>query len=155
MAQQIKEVEAIANNPAPPTFENTFVALERSGQLLDARDAAFNCVTQREYRTDACKRCRSTKRRALAAHAGCDLPERETLCADQGNLRPARIARPRSRIAAAGGVRLPAVCEGRRESSEADKDKLKKLNEEESTLENTFMTKLLAATKAGAFSTTD
>ena len=35
MAQQIKEVEAIANNPAPPTFENTIVALERSGQLLD------------------------------------------------------------------------------------------------------------------------
>ena len=35
MAQQIEEVEAIANNPAPPTFENTLVALERSGQLLD------------------------------------------------------------------------------------------------------------------------
>ncbi len=39
--------------------------------------------------------------------------------------------------------------------SDADKAKLKKLNEEESTLENTFMTKLLAATKAGAYSTTD
>ena len=37
MAQQIKEVEAIANNPAPPTFENTLVALERTGQLLTAR----------------------------------------------------------------------------------------------------------------------
>ena len=35
------------------------------------------------------------------------------------------------------------------------KTKLKKLNEEESTLENAFMTKLLAATKAGAYSTTD
>ena len=32
--------------------------------------------------------------------------------------------------------------------SEADKAKLKKLNEEESTLENAFMTKLLAATEA-------
>ncbi len=45
MAQQIKEVEAIANNPAPPTFENTLVALERAGQLLIARMAGFNCVT--------------------------------------------------------------------------------------------------------------
>jgi len=39
--------------------------------------------------------------------------------------------------------------------SDADKAKLKKLNEEESTLENTFENQLLAATKAGAFSTTD
>jgi peptidyl-dipeptidase Dcp len=39
--------------------------------------------------------------------------------------------------------------------SDADKAKLKKLNEEESTLENTFQEKLLAAAKAGSFSTTD
>src|SRR5208337_3373385 len=45
MAQQIAEVETIANNPAPPTFENTLVALERSGQLLTRAMAAFNCVT--------------------------------------------------------------------------------------------------------------
>ena len=36
--------------------------------------------------------------------------------------------------------------------SDADKAKLKKLNEEESTLENTFMTKLLAATEAARVS---
>ena len=28
------EIEAIANNPKAPTFENTIVAMERSGQLL-------------------------------------------------------------------------------------------------------------------------
>jgi peptidyl-dipeptidase Dcp len=39
--------------------------------------------------------------------------------------------------------------------SDADKEKLKKLDEEESTLENTFMTKLLDATTAGAYSTKD
>ena len=27
-----QEIEAIANNPDPPTFENTFVALEKSGK---------------------------------------------------------------------------------------------------------------------------
>src|SRR6185437_4634065 len=39
--------------------------------------------------------------------------------------------------------------------SDADKEKLKKLNAEDATLENAFMTKLLAAAKAGAFSTND
>ena len=39
--------------------------------------------------------------------------------------------------------------------SDSDKDGLKKLNEEESTLSNAFVTKLLAATKDGAYVTTD
>lgn len=34
MAEQLAEVQAIADNPAPPTFDNTLVALERSGRLL-------------------------------------------------------------------------------------------------------------------------
>jgi len=34
MAENIKEIDAIANNPAKPTFENTLVALEDSGQML-------------------------------------------------------------------------------------------------------------------------
>jgi peptidyl-dipeptidase Dcp len=34
MAEQLKETEAIAANPAAATFENTLVALERSGQTL-------------------------------------------------------------------------------------------------------------------------
>jgi len=42
MAQQEKEILTIANNPAPPTFENTFVAMEKTGQLLQRAQAAFN-----------------------------------------------------------------------------------------------------------------
>ncbi|HEV2606661.1 MAG TPA: M3 family metallopeptidase [Xanthomonadaceae bacterium] len=34
MRQQRKEMDAIANNKAPPTFDNTIVAMERSGRLL-------------------------------------------------------------------------------------------------------------------------
>ena len=34
MAENLAEINAIANNPAAPTFENTLVALERSGQTL-------------------------------------------------------------------------------------------------------------------------
>ncbi len=35
MAESLEEIETIANNPDPPTFENTIVAMERSGRLLD------------------------------------------------------------------------------------------------------------------------
>ena len=35
MEMHLEEIEAIANNPAPPTFENTIVAMEKSGEPLD------------------------------------------------------------------------------------------------------------------------
>jgi peptidyl-dipeptidase Dcp len=35
MALQLEEIDAIANNPDPPTFENTIVAKERTGRELD------------------------------------------------------------------------------------------------------------------------
>ncbi|HJW46900.1 MAG TPA: M3 family metallopeptidase [Lysobacter sp.] len=41
MAQQLKEIDAIANNPAEPTFENTIVALEKTGQVLDRSTSVF------------------------------------------------------------------------------------------------------------------
>lgn len=45
MAEQLKEVEAIANQSAEPTFDNTIVALEKSGQLLNrATGVFFNLV---------------------------------------------------------------------------------------------------------------
>jgi peptidyl-dipeptidase Dcp len=42
MREQLQEVHRIAHNPAPPTFQNTIVALERSGQLLDRVQATFS-----------------------------------------------------------------------------------------------------------------
>jgi peptidyl-dipeptidase Dcp len=39
---QLEEVNRIANNKAAPTFENTIVALELSGELLDRASTAFN-----------------------------------------------------------------------------------------------------------------
>ena len=35
MAETLSEIERIANNPAPPTFENTIAAMERAGSTLD------------------------------------------------------------------------------------------------------------------------
>ena len=45
MAEQRQEMRAIADNPAPPTFENTFVAMEKTGQLFNRVMAAFSGVT--------------------------------------------------------------------------------------------------------------
>jgi peptidyl-dipeptidase Dcp len=41
MAENLKEVDAIASGDQPPTFDNTIVALERSGELLERACAAF------------------------------------------------------------------------------------------------------------------
>lgn len=41
MRQHAAEVDAIANNSAPATFDNTIVALERSGQLLNRVASVF------------------------------------------------------------------------------------------------------------------
>jgi len=45
MRQQAAEIQAIANNKAAPTFENTIVAMERSGRLLNRVGAVFNTLT--------------------------------------------------------------------------------------------------------------
>ena len=152
MAQQLKEVEAIANNPAQPTFENTFVALERSGQLYNRAWNAFNLVTQantdpelekvQDYEaprtaalTDAINL--NTK---LFARIKTIYDERASLSLDAESL---RLVEYDYQQFVKAGANL----------SDADKEKLKKLDEEESTLENTFMTKLLAAAVAGVYST--
>lgn len=41
MAQQKQEIDTIASNPAAPTFENTIVALERSGRTLGRVSRVF------------------------------------------------------------------------------------------------------------------
>src|ERR1044072_5260688 len=35
MAENLAEMQRIANDPAPPNFENTIVAMESTGQALD------------------------------------------------------------------------------------------------------------------------
>ena len=45
MAEELREVEAIASNPAPPTFENTIAAMERSGRALERTATIFSIHT--------------------------------------------------------------------------------------------------------------
>src|SRR5438445_6270817 len=42
MREQLKEVEAVANNSEKPTFDNTIVALEHTGRLLDRAERTFS-----------------------------------------------------------------------------------------------------------------
>jgi len=41
MAEELAEVEAIANNPEAPTFENTIVALQEAGDILERAQTVF------------------------------------------------------------------------------------------------------------------
>ncbi|GAB6197235.1 M3 family metallopeptidase [Lysobacter xanthus] len=44
MAEQLKEIEAIANQKAKPTFENTIIAMEKSGQTLGRARTVFGSL---------------------------------------------------------------------------------------------------------------
>ena len=46
IAEQDREIAAIANNPAPPTFDNTIAAMERAGDRLDRVQRVFGVMTQ-------------------------------------------------------------------------------------------------------------
>ncbi len=45
MKQQMTEIGSIANNTEPATFENTMVAMEKSGRLLSRASSAFYALT--------------------------------------------------------------------------------------------------------------
>ncbi len=82
---QINEVEAIANNPAPPTFENTIVAFERTGQLLTRVMVVFNCVTGANI-NDELQKVQEYEAPRLAAHQDAIYPELQAFRAREGDL---------------------------------------------------------------------
>jgi len=154
MAEQIKEVNVIAQNPAAPTFENTIVAFEKTGQLLNRVQLAFNCVTGANTNPEL-QKIQEYEAPRQAAHQDAIFlnaklferikaiyDKRDSLHLDPESL---RLVEYDYQQFVKAGANL----------SEADKEKLKKNNEEDSTLENAFMNKLLAGTTAGAYSTTD
>jgi peptidyl-dipeptidase Dcp len=154
MAEQIKEVEAIANNPAAPTFENTLVALEKTGRLYNRAAETFDGVSQANTNPvlEKVDEIESPKR---AAHDDAIYLNAKLF---------QRVAKIYAQMDSLGldaeSRRLVDVYykhfvhQGAKLSVE-DQTKLRKLNEEESTLQNSFRTKLLAATKEAAFTTKD
>ena len=149
MKQQITEINKIADNPAAPTFENTVVALEKSGQLLTRTWLAFNAVTSAN--TDSVlQKVKEKEAPKLAAHQDeiylnsklfnrikSVYKNREQLKLYNESQKLLEFYYKKFELA---GANL----------NEDDKVKLKKMNEEEATLLAKFTNKLLAGTKAGA-----
>ena len=154
IAQELAQVQTIAENPAAPTLENTIVAMEKSGQLIWRVMEVFNAVTSANLDPEL-QKVKSIEAPKLAAlddaiylnsklfqRVEAIYNQRLSLALDPESLRLVEFDYKKF---VHSGAKL----------SDADKEKLKKLNEEESTLSNAFSDKLLAATKDAAYHTTD
>jgi peptidyl-dipeptidase Dcp len=154
MAQQKREVSQIANNPAPPTFNNTLVPLERSGQLLERAILAFSAVNGADT-NDTLQDIDSKTSPLLAAHQdfiflNAKLFARVKTLHDQAaslslNPEQAKLLDVYYKQFIKAGAQL----------SPEKQAQLKQMNERLSTLSTDFGQKLLAATKAGAVHVTD
>lgn len=149
MRQQAAEIEAIANNPKPATFENTIVAMERSGQLLSRVSSVFGNLSgaNTNEAMDAIDREMAPK---LAAHS------------DAIRLNAKLYQRIKSLYDKRGTLHLDSestylleryntdfVRAGARLSA-ADKDKLKAYNAELASLQTTFAQNVLKEANASA-----
>ena len=152
--QQHVEIEAIANNPASPTFDNTIVALEKSGQLLARATLVFSALVGANTNDTLQKVQEDTAPKLAAANDALYLntklfarvkalyEKRSTLHLDPESLHLLEYDYQQFTKA---GANL----------SEADKTKLKALNEEDAKLQSDFMNKLLSGSKSAAYTTTD
>ena len=68
MADHLVEIETIANNPDAPTFDNTLVPLELSGQLLDRVSRVFFALASADTNDDI-EALRSEMAPKLSAHS--------------------------------------------------------------------------------------
>ncbi|MCL7713789.1 M3 family metallopeptidase [Stenotrophomonas mori] len=68
MAQQLREVAAIADNPDAPTFDNTLIALEKSGGILDRATTVFFSLIGADT-NDARRKLQADYSARFAAHS--------------------------------------------------------------------------------------
>jgi peptidyl-dipeptidase Dcp len=152
MRQQLAEIDAIANSPDAPTFENTVVAMEKSGRLLDRATSAFFGVAQANT-NDTLDKIQSEEAPKLAAHADAIFlndklfarvkavyDARDSLKLDPESMQLLKVYYNQF-------VHAGALLSG------PDKEKLKEINKQDASLSTDFQQKLLAGTKAGAFVT--
>jgi peptidyl-dipeptidase Dcp len=154
MAEVRKETQVIADNPATPTFENTIVAMEKSGELFTRVWLVFNGVTGANLNPDLQKVQDYEAPRVAALFdyifLNAKLFQRVAkLYKDRDSLHLDAESRRLLEIDYKKFVHAGANL------NDADKAAVKKLNEEDSTLSNAFTNKLLAAAKAGAYVTQD
>jgi peptidyl-dipeptidase Dcp len=154
IAQQKREVAMIANDPAPVTFNNTLVAMERSGQLLNRAVLAFSAVNGAN--TDDTLQATDTKTAPLLAglndyiYMNPRLFQRVKYLHDNQaslNLNPeqAKLLDVYYKQFLHSGAQL----------SPAKQAELRAMNQRLSTLQTDFTQRLLAAAKDGALHVTD
>ena len=146
---QNAEIKKIAGNPAKPTFENTLVALEKSGQLLNRVNSIFSLLSGANTNPELQKIDQEEAPRLTAQEDNIYLntklfarvetiyKDRNTVSLDKESKRLIEFMYQKFVMAGAS-------------LSEEDKMKLKKLNEEEASLMSKFTNQLLAATKKAA-----
>src|SRR5215469_10643013 len=149
MKQQRAEVAAIAANPAPPTFDNTIVVLEQSGQMLDRVSDVFSDLTSADT-DDALQKVEVKEEPRLTAHHDAIYLDPKLFGRvkaiydrrDQLHLSPEalQLVKVYYQQFVHSGALLSAT----------DKAELRAINTRESGLETKFEHQLLAATKAGA-----
>lgn len=149
MRQELADVDKIADNPDPATFENTIVEMEKSGALLRRVSRVFGAVTQSNT-NPALQKIQTVLAPKQAAHR------------DAINLNPKLFARIKAvydqREKLPLGAEQKYLVERYYKDfvrsgallSEEDKTRLRALNKEQSQLSNEFRQKILAATNAGA-----
>jgi peptidyl-dipeptidase Dcp len=149
MRRQRAEMDAIANNPAAPTFANTIEAMERSGELLTRVYKVFLNVEQSDT-NPTLQKIKSDLAPKISAHNDAiymdpKLYARVQAVYDQrdaSGLSPeAKYLVERYRLLfVRSGAALP----------QADKARLSKLNEELAGLQTQYSDRLLADTNAAA-----
>jgi peptidyl-dipeptidase Dcp len=154
MKRQIAEIDAIANDPAPPTFANTLEAMERSGELLTRVAKVFFNLAQSNT-DDAMQKIRAEEAPKLAAHQDTIYLNAKLYARVKAlyEKRDALGLDPESRYLLQR-YHLNFVRAGA-QLKDADKVKLRALNEEEAKLTTQFVQFLLADTKASSVVVSD
>jgi peptidyl-dipeptidase Dcp len=154
MAEQRREIDHIANDPAAPGFENTIVAIERSGRLLNRVQLVFNGISQANT-NPALQHVQEVEAAPLAAQSDYLFLNAKLFARVQAVYdKRASLGLDPESMRLLEWDYLQFVKAGAK-LNEADKARLRKLNGEESVLEAAFNKKLLAATQAAAFVATD
>lgn len=152
LRQHLEEIEQIANSKEAPTFENTLVALEKSGQLLRRVNGVFNMLAGANTDSVLQKLSEEIAPKLAAQQDAIYLNDNlfkkvKTLYEKRADLQldkeSKRLLEYYYNQFLRAGANLPS----------ADKAKLMKLNEEEAGLGAKFTNLLLAAAKAGAYVT--
>jgi peptidyl-dipeptidase Dcp len=153
MAQQKAEVTKIANDPAPATFENTIVALERSGRMLDRVTQVFSGLTGANTNDTLDKIDAETSPKLAAHNDFIYLNPKLFARVQKVHADRAKLKDPEARQLVS--VYYDQFLRAGAKLSPADQTKLKALNEKLSSNSTAFSQKLVAAAKAGAYVTDD